>query len=128
MMLTKRSNNFHKLSVGTQNAVIRQQDHWLESRLRHQEPIERVLVNGWEFFDLRCMFAHDGQVIETGRLYAGQNFIWVRFEFAQRGLDADLPDRGRAREYFARVDSLSRSLREFFRSGEGPQQQVGIEQ
>jgi hypothetical protein len=44
--------------------VIRQKDHWFEARLRYQEPIERILVNGRQPFDLRRMFAHDRQVIE----------------------------------------------------------------
>ena len=46
------------------------------ARLGHQEPIERGLVNGWEVFDLCCVFAHDWQVIGTGRLYAGQSRKW----------------------------------------------------
>jgi len=40
-------------------------DHRLESSLCHEESIERILVNGKEFFDLCRVFADDRQVIEA---------------------------------------------------------------
>src|SRR6185312_14103156 len=67
-------------------------------------------------------------MIEARWLHACEDFVGIGFEFAQSGFDTDFPDRSGARIHFTRFNALSRALREFFRRGKGPQEQVGIQQ
>jgi hypothetical protein len=60
--------------------------------LRHQETIERVLVNWWELNDFCRVTCDDRQVIETCRFHASDDLVGIRFEFTQSGFDADFPD------------------------------------
>ena len=75
-----RLNNCDQVSISSQRIVVGQQNHRLESRLRDEEPIERVLVNRRKFFDLGCMAAHDRQMIEARWFHSRQDFIWGGFE------------------------------------------------
>jgi hypothetical protein len=85
-----------------------QQDHWFHPCLRHQHPVERILVNRRQLYDFDRMLPDDGQMIESGRLNARQHFRRFRLQLAERALDTDFPERRGACEYFARLDPLPR--------------------
>jgi hypothetical protein len=122
------SHHLYEVPVVTQHIVVGQQNHRFDPGLRHQEPVEGILMNSWQFNYFCGVLTYCRQVMEAGRFDAGQHLSRIGLELAEGTLETDLPNRRGARKYFARIDPLPRLLRELGGRAKRPKQQVSVEQ
>ncbi len=114
-------------AVLAEHRVIREQRQRLGQRLRQQQSIKGIAMQGREVTHLGGMFAAHRQYAQTRRLQRINDSARVGIEFSERAFYAYFPYGCRADEHLAAFDERARTRFELGGLREGPQQQMSIE-
>ena len=100
----ERLNSLNRPRILRHNCVRRDQNHAFRRRLRHQDPIEWVLVDGRKALDRDRMRARYGKLTIAIVHEAPPQEMGIHFEVsaAKAVLNNDLPETGRAEEKLVR--------------------------